>query len=221
MKNDLERMRVVDEPFVNDIGLTLFCLFFPEEQCSEFELDLKHRFCALDVSPIRFNEFRVRIPPPEYMRPFPQDVSALDVEIDDVTHEPKYYVCSFTSGTRMCDRTFVSYKLMIAHMQFEHGMANFLRVLIVSNACLMCNSTFRNRQGVVEHLGRSIRTKTCRADRSATKYRHFSPEVRKCRICVKVFKHFELLQRHLRTHLPVQLKPFHLELDSYVNLFGN
>ena len=145
---------------------------------------------------------KMAIPPPEYQPPPP--------EAPPEKHS--VVVCPFLLGNgEVCGREFSNMKKLALHIRKsreggEHGIRSPAHVLITTNCCPCCMTTFASRNVAWQHYLYAIVSGSCSADRAYFNYplQEVEPPCCPHSFCPRHFEQFSdtlHLQWHVREHL--------------------
>lgn len=87
------------------------------------------------------------------------------------------------------------------HACWRHQLRSIVDLVTIGNGCVVCGSTFKNREAARRHLKSSIRQDRCLVNGFVCDYKPTEPEGRRCHICSKVFISPQLLRSHLAAYL--------------------
>ena len=119
-----------------------------------------------------------------------------------------------TERGQTCGLTFATWRGLTSHQRRPsggtHGIRHLASLLTVTNACVLCGTTCKNKWAASDHLKRAIRHQRCVLDMT---HAHVSLEPItsfSCPACYCSFGSATELQWHLRTHLEPYLTPGYL-----------
>jgi hypothetical protein len=135
----------------------------------------------------------------------------IECDIDDECDQ--LFVCDIANEhNKPCGHAFSTRRALLTHQRKSglkgHNTTRMLHQVQVSNRCIVCSTVFRNQFEAGQHLTRSYHAGRCLRNHTHEIYQFVKPTNLSCPLCTKegfdeiIFTSFDLLEKHLASHLP-------------------